>query len=141
MQTVYLETSVISYLASRPSSDTIIAGRQEETRRWWDTARSDWTIVVSELVIEEISAGDPEAASARLAVIEDLPVVVSTPDTETLTAALMAEGLVPSRYPGDAAHIALCTNHEIEYLLTWNQKHLANVFIRRRLEQFLVQHG
>lgn len=70
--TVYLETSIISYLTARPSRDLVTAARQELTREWWELRRAAFDIYVSAAVIAEVRAGDSEAATRRLSVLADL---------------------------------------------------------------------
>lgn len=59
---VYIETTIVSYLTARPSRDVVIAGHQQITHDWWDTRRSDYELCVSQLVLDEAGAGDPQAA-------------------------------------------------------------------------------
>jgi hypothetical protein len=59
---VYVETSVLGYLTSWPSGDLVVAGRQKITRDWWRYALNAFDLVVSELVYQEASAGDPRSA-------------------------------------------------------------------------------
>ena len=63
---LYLETSVVSYLASHPSRDLIIAANQQITREWWETRRQDFELYISQLVTTEANAGDPTAAQQRM---------------------------------------------------------------------------
>jgi hypothetical protein len=70
---LYLETTVPSYLTSRPSRDLIVAGRHQVTRDWWDKRRGDFQIYISQFVLDEVSAGDPAAARERLKILHSLP--------------------------------------------------------------------
>lgn len=133
MESVYLETSFISYLVARPSRDVIVAGHQQTTQEWWDNRRSDFTCSVSQVVIDEASVGDASEVAKRLAIISGLPSVDVTEDAETLTQAIMAAGILPRHAFPDAAHVAVCAVHKIDYLLTWNCKHLANAQLARRI--------
>jgi hypothetical protein len=81
---IYVETSVISYLTSRPSRDLIVAAHQQITREWWAHRREDFTIAVSTLVVEEASRGDPEASQQRLNALVNIESMVITPDAVTL---------------------------------------------------------
>jgi hypothetical protein len=134
METVYLETTFISYLVARPSRDVIVAGHQQTTHDWWTNRRSAFDCAVSQVVIDEASLGDPTEAQKRLAIIAALPPLVVNTDAEALTEAIMGAGMLPSRAVRDAAHVAVAAVHAIDYLLTWNCKHLANAQIARRIE-------
>ncbi|MBI3048089.1 MAG: type II toxin-antitoxin system VapC family toxin [Acidobacteria bacterium] len=138
---VYIETTVISYLASRPSRDVIVAGRQQLTQAWWETRRSAFEIVISQVVLDEAGAGDPEAAHRRLALIEGLPLLDMTSAVETLAATLIEEVPLPAHAAADAAHIAVAAWHGVEFVLTWNVAHIANAVLRRRVEAVCRRHG
>lgn len=139
MESVYLETTFISYLVARPSRDVIVAGHQQTTQDWWDSRRSEFECSVSQVVIDEVSAGDPAETLKRLNVIRDLPVLEITTSAESLARAIMASGLMPARAVRDAAHIAVAAVHSIDYLLTWNCRHLANAQITRKIQEVCDQ--
>ncbi len=134
---VYVETSVISYLASRPSRDVVVGARQQLTLEWWDNDRSTFDLFVSESVIKEISAGDGKAASQRLQLIEGIPLVAVTADVAGVVKALMASKVMPQKAAEDALHIALAATNGLDYLLTWNCKHIANATIRTTIDKIL----
>lgn len=123
---VYLETTIVSYLTARPSRDLIIAAHQELTREWWENKRTDFDLYVAQLVIQEASAGDAEAARKRLEILDLLPLLVVTPAAIALARALTTRGPLPKKAGADALHIAVAAVHGIDYLLTWNCKHIAN---------------
>ena len=133
MESVYLETSFISYLVARPSRDVIVARHQQTTQEWWDNRRSRFECSVSQVVIDEASVGDATEIQKRLAIIGGLPTVDVTEEAEVLTQAIMAAGILPPHAFPDAAHVAVSAVHSIDYLLTWNCKHLANAQITRRI--------
>ncbi|MSQ96722.1 MAG: DNA-binding protein [Gemmataceae bacterium] len=133
MESVYLETTFISYLVARPSRDVIVAGHQQTTHDWWANRRTLFECSVSQVVIDEASAGDPAEVEKRLAIIGGLPALVITADAESLTEAIMAAGMLQAHVVRDAAHVAVAAVHTIDYLLTWNCKHLANAQIARRI--------
>src|SRR5436190_14044142 len=133
MESVYLETTFISYLVARPSRDVIVAGHQQTTQDWWENRRSQFECSVSQVVIDEASLGDPAEIQKRLAIIADLPALKFTEDAEALTKAIVAAGMLPPHAFPDAAHVAVSAVHAIDYLLTWNCKHLANAQIARRI--------
>lgn len=134
MESVYLETSFISYLVARASRDLIVAGHQQIAQEWWAARRSEFECSISQVVIDEVSAGNSEEAGKRLAIIAGLPILQISADAELLTEAIMAGGMLPQHAIRDAAHIAVAAVHGIDYLLTWNCKHLANAQIARRIE-------
>lgn len=137
--TVYLETTIISYLAARPSRDLIVAAHQQVTREWWEGQRQRYALFVSELVVREASGGDAEAAARRLDIMHGLPLLDLSTEARDLSEAILTAGLVPSRYAEDAVHIALAARHGMDFLLTWNCAHLANPTIRRNLELYLMR--
>jgi hypothetical protein len=126
METVYLETTVVGTIASRDHPDPIMLARQLSTRQWWSDAPSRFDLRISDLVIAECSAGDTTAASERLEIIGGIEVLSPHADAETLAEALMVGKAVPESEPRDAAHIALAAVHGVNYLVTWNFKHILN---------------
>lgn len=135
MESVYLETTFISYLVARPSRDVIVAAHQQTTHDWWDTRRGDFAPYVSQVVIDEASAGDPDEIQKRLDVVRDLPVLEVTKSAESLAQAIISAGVIPPRAVRDAAHIAVAAVQRIDYLLTWNCRHLANAQIMRKIQE------
>src|SRR6266487_2458548 len=133
MESVYLETTFISYLVARPSRDVIVAGHQQTTQEWWANRRSEFECAISQVVIDEASAGDATEAQKRLDIIAGLPELEITADAEVLAEAIMASGVLPPHVARDAAHVAVAAVHAVDYLLTWNCKHLANAQIARRI--------
>ncbi|HEY2416118.1 MAG TPA: type II toxin-antitoxin system VapC family toxin [Pirellulaceae bacterium] len=134
MESVYLETSFISYLVARPSRDVIVAGHQQTTQEWWANRRSEFECSISQVVIDEASVGDPAEVQKRLAIVSDLPALNVTEIAKSLAEAIMTAGILPRQAVRDAAHVAVCSVHSVAYLLTWNCKHLANAQITRRIE-------
>ena len=132
--TAYIETSVVSYLTARPSRDVVVAAYQEVTREWWRDAPDRFQLVASELVIAEAGAGDPDAARARLDALESISLVGFTAEAETLARNLLDTGAVPRRAAADAAHIAVAVANGVNYLVTWNFRHIANAAMRAGIE-------
>ena len=124
--TVYLETTIPSYLSARPSRDLLTAARQQLTSDWWEDRRQGFECVISQVVLDECGIGDAEAVRRRLEKIVGLPLLATTSAAVELAARLIALGLVPKEAGDDALHIATATVHEVAYLLTWNFKHIAN---------------
>jgi hypothetical protein len=123
---VYLETTIPSYLTSRPSRDLIIAGHQQTTLDWWETRRHAFELYISQLVLDEIGAGDPFSARERLRAVNGLPLLDITPEIAELASSLLATGGIPRKAATDAAHIAIAAVHGMDFLLTWNCAHIAN---------------
>lgn len=139
--TVYLETSIISYLVARPSRDLVTAARQELTREWWGRRRALFEVFVSEAVIAEARAGDAEAAARRLAILADLPLLDVTAEVTRLAGALAKALGLPRQAAADAVHIAAAAGHGIEFLLTWNSTHIANAELRPTIEEVCRNSG
>jgi hypothetical protein len=135
-RSVYLETSVISYLVARPNQrDLIVAAHQQITRDWWAIRRHEFTLFASAAVIEEAVRGDPEYAKARMGVIEQLHLADVTRAARTLAAQLLLEAALPAKANADALHISIAAVNGIDHLLTWNCTHLANAAILPRVNK------
>jgi hypothetical protein len=132
---VYLETSVISCLASRPSRDLIVAANQQITQEWWQLRRQDFDLFISQLVVQEASAGDEHAAQQRLQAIADIPLLTLSEEAVAFAEKLVKEGPMPQKAVEDALHIAVATLNGMDYLLTWNFKHIANATMRYKIER------
>jgi hypothetical protein len=130
---VYVETTVPSYLTAWPSRDLVRAAHQQITREWW-ARRGEFALYSSRLVVQECQAGDPQAAADRLAALVDVPLLELTPDAATLAEALVRGVPLPERAAADALHIAIAAVHGVDYLLTWNCTHIANVTFRPQIE-------
>jgi hypothetical protein len=141
METVYLETTFISYLVSLPSRDLIVAAHQQVTNDWWTNQKEKYECYISEIVIDESSAGDEKAVQKRLKIIDGLKLLELTKEVDELTKAILKSGVIPPKAVRDAAHIAVATVHEVDYLLTWNCTHIANAHISKRIEKICVLAG
>ena len=141
MNSIYLESSVVSYLAARPSRDLVVAGNQQVTRDWWETRRGECELFVSEIVVAECAAGDPTAASERRVFFGGLPVLTTTREAETLADALLSAMSLPLKAAPDALHIGLAAVNGIDILLTWNCAHIANPFMLPRINATCVEFG
>lgn len=138
---VYLETTVISYLVGRPSRDATLASWQRITRQLWEDYADRFTFVVSPVVFAEVSQGNPEAVQRRLEVLSHLTVLEVLPEADILTQKLLSVGAVPQNFRSDAEHIAIATTHGIEYLASWNQKHIVNENKREHINQVCGEAG
>lgn len=137
---VYIETSIISYLTARPSRNVIEAGHQQSTYLFWER-RGEFDLVASELVVAECSAGDVVAAGKRLDALFGLPLLDITPRSLDLAKGLVAAGIVPARASEDAMHISIATVHFVDYLLTWNCRHIANPEMQARIAEHFQRQG
>ncbi len=133
MASVYLETSVIGYLASRPGADIIFAANQLMTLEWWNNHRARFDLFASQAVVDECSAGNPVAARERLVFLNGIPVLVINAATLNLAQELSRQVGLPAKAAVDAVHIATAALNKIDYLLTWNCKHIANPAFRRKI--------
>jgi hypothetical protein len=138
---LYLETTIPSYLTSRPSRDLIIAGHQQLTREWGDRRRGDFQIYISQFVLDEVSAGDPAAARERLKILQPLPMLDITPEVAELASGILTSGTIPRKAATDAAHIAIAAVHGMDFLITWNCVHIANAVILKSLASICREHG
>ena len=137
----YLETTVVSYLTARTSRDLIVAAHQKLTRGWWERRRNRFDLYCSQLVIREAAAGDKRAARRRLEVVEPLALLEITDQARQLARGLVTEASIPRKAAEDALHIALATVHGMDYLLTWNCRHIANAEIRKVVTEVCTAHG
>lgn len=124
--TVYIESSVISYLTSRPNRDIVIAGRQAITIDWWENHRNRFELRISILVEEEISRGDSSAAQLRLDKVAEIPSLSISDEASRIADLLLANGAVPEGSEEDALHIGIAAAQGADFLLTWNFKHINN---------------
>jgi hypothetical protein len=126
MRTVYIETSVVSYLTAHPSRDVRVAAWQEITVQWWENERRKYELFTSELVIAEAGGGDEDAARKRLDKLKDISVLAIDEEARQFAAQLIEKGGVPAAAQADALHIAVAAVHALDYLLTWNCRHIDN---------------
>jgi hypothetical protein len=138
---VYIETTIFGFLTARTSRIIVQAARQELTRQWWNEERNKYRRFASAHVIEEASAGDPEAAARRMEALADLEILAPTVELENLAARIQRTLQLPDRARLDAFHVAYAVDYELDYLLTWNCTHLANSEVLRRLMDFLRDEG
>ena len=134
MASVYLETTIPSYLTAWGSPELVMAARQQITRDWWDNRRHDFELFVSQLVIDEASAGDSDAAARRLEILDGIPLLEPQDDTDVLVESRIRDLSLPDRAAADAVHIALSVVNGMDFLLTWNCTHIANAAFRPAIE-------
>ncbi len=124
-KTVYIETTVVSYLTARPTGDLVGAAWQKITADWWEPQRERFELHASDVTVGEAGRGDAEAAR-RLAALADVTVLRVTEAAVGLTRALVRGGAVPASAESDALHVAVAAVHGLDCLLTWNCRHLDN---------------
>ncbi len=139
--TVYVETTIFSALVARPTKDAKIARRHQTTRAWWQNDADRYKLFTSDAVEVESAGGDPEMASRRLAYIASLPRLLSTDETRVLSQILVDRGFLPGKAKIDALHLSIATLNRLDYLVTWNCRHLANRDIYRQIERYLRGNG
>lgn len=133
MQSVYIETTVPSYLTARASGDLIVAAHQKITQDWWQTAHERFDLYISEAVLAELREGDAEAINKRLQVIEHLPVLTINEDVRLLTSHYLKNLGLSGKAQADIPHFAFAVSYEMDYLVTWNCSHIANGQMIQRL--------
>ena len=138
---VYIETSVVSYLTARPSRDVVVAAYQEVTREWWRSAPGRFVLYASALVVSEASTGDADAARARRDLLGTIPLLDATGEAVALTRNLLDLGAVPSNAADDTAHSAIAATNGVDYLVTWNFRHIANATMRSKSEDVCRRSG
>ncbi|PMB47955.1 DNA-binding protein [Fischerella thermalis CCMEE 5205] len=140
-ETVYIETSILGYLTARSTRNLILAANIEVTKEWWDSRRSGFALYISQVVLDEVARGDTEIAAKRLEILNGLPLVELNQSVRSLSAQFLTRSNLPPKASDDAVHIAAATVHGLDYLLTWNCKHIANAQIQRKLAQISLDFG
>jgi len=141
MKTIYVESSVISYLTARPSNDLVKSARQAITIDWWENQKDRFEIFVSELVEVEIGRGDAEAAAKRLDVASKIPNLDVSNIARKIAETLVSEHLIPEKSPEDALHIGIAAAEGIHYLLTWNFAHINNAETKNSISKLIESMG
>ena len=133
--TAYIETTVIGHLVGRMRTDPIVAGRQSVTPQLWPSAIASYRCFVSKVVADECAVGDPDVAKERLEVLDSLEFIATSPAVDSLARKLIEEFAVPKTEPRDAVHISLAAVNGLEYLVSWNFKHIVNPTTRSAIER------
>jgi hypothetical protein len=140
METVYIETTIPSYLAAHPSRQSVIAQHQKFTHEWWNSERSRYRLFTSFLVRAEASTGDAGAAARRMPYLDNIPDLDVPLETDAVSKNLIKLLKIPQKAEADATHLALTILHRITYLLTWNCTHLANPVLQKELIEYCQYH-
>lgn len=138
---VYIETTVVSYLTARRSRDLVVAAHQQVTLEWWESALPLLDPFVSVTVIEEASRGEPEAARLRLEKISNFPVLEVTREVRDLADLYFAQTHIPEKARADAYHLALATFHGMDFLVSWNFTHILGAMVRTVIQDVNESHG
>lgn len=141
MATAYIETTIPSYYTARNARSILQASRQLATREWWDGGCSGFELVTSTETLNEAGEGDREMAKARLELLRGIRILPVTEAAGELARALVSSGLVPAIASPDAVHIALASVYQIDFLVTWNFKHIANPHTRERMRTRINDSG
>ena len=132
---LYLETTIPSYLVARRSRDLRLAADQETTQQWWESERQDFSIYISTAVLKEVRRGDAAQAAAREAWLAGVPLLGDLPEAVELAKRLLRDEIIPAVAADDATHVGLAAAHQMDFLLTWNCKHINNHNLRSRIQR------
>ena len=141
MKSVYIETSIPSYLTARPSTDIRSAAWQQITYQWWEEEKSKFQLFISQLVIAEASGGHPEAADRRIKALDSIPELPIDEEIGHFAKLLMSGGGIPPSSEADALHVAIAAVHRVDYLLTWNCRHINNASTKPIIRSLCDQAG
>ena len=141
MQKVYVETSVVSYFVGEISKNIIIAGHQASTKDFWGKLNIEIEPIISALVIKEASQGDKEKAESRIKAIEGFTVIDISIQAEDLADLLLEKNGIPKEFPEDALHIAIAAVEKVDFIATWNFKHINNPFTKNKIKQIIEDAG
>ena len=133
--TVYIETTVISYLTARPSRDLLVAGHQQITAEWWEDVRPRVDCFVSPFVVQEASRGDSTMAARRLEAIAEIPVLAQDEAVDELAQKYFEKLDIPERAKLDTFHIAIAVVYQLDYLLSWNCRHIASGQVQKMIQE------
>jgi len=139
--TVYIETSVISYLTARMSRELLVAAHQQITQEWWQNARPQFDCFVSPIVLDEIIKGDPDASASRLDAIASFPLLEIVPEVELLANLYFSAIILPEKARADSYHLAVAAAHGVDYLVSWNCTHIVSGRVRKTIEEINTGQG
>ena len=141
MDTVCIETTVIGNIAGRTHPDPVVSVRQQVTRDWWSNAPQRYRLFTSQVTLDECGDGDPDAAAERLEVVKDVELLDTPDEAKALARALMNQRAVPASQPRDALHISIAAVHRIEFIVTWNFKHILNPHLQAKIAEVCRDEG
>jgi hypothetical protein len=140
-QSVYIETTVVSYLTARPSRDLIVAAHQQVTVEWWENELPKLDPFISPIVIEEVSRGDESASKVRLEKIDKFPVLEIIDEVRGLADLYFEQIPIPNKARGDAFHLAIATYHGMDFLVSWNFSHILSARVRAVIQEINTIRG
>jgi predicted nucleic acid-binding protein len=140
-ETAYIETSIFGYLTARSTKNIILAANIEVTKDWWNNYREKLDLYASQIVLDEAALGDSEIATQRLQILQGITLLEAFELAQELAIQFLSKTSLPPKAANDAAHIAIATVHGMDYLLTWNCKHIANAHIQKKLMQICCGFG
>lgn len=132
---IYLGSTIPSYVVARPARDLLQAARQQLTRDWWDLQRQKHELFASQVVLDEVAFGEKAMAQLRMGLLQGVPLLPVTDDVKDFARQIQTSGLLPVTADRDATHIALASAYELDILLSWNCRHIANAAIQARLRR------
>ncbi len=141
MDTVYIETSIVSHATARPSADSMTAVLQQQAKQWWEEQRTNYRLVTSQFVIQEAGDGDTDAAKRRLAMLDRVPLLLPDERVEQIAITIIRRSLMPANAKLDVLHVASAAVGGVNYLLTQNCKHIANALVLPRVYDLLDELG
>ncbi len=141
MDTVYIETSIVSHATAWPSETPMTAVLQQQARQWWDQERGNYRLVTSQFVLDEAADGDPDAARRRLELLNGIPLLLPSERVEEIAEELIRRSLMPEKAKLDALHVASAAVGGVHYLLTQNWKHIANAHVLPQVYDLLEELG
>jgi hypothetical protein len=140
-RSVYIETTVVSYLTAKPSRDLVVAGHQQVTQEWWEKSLPKFDTFISDAVLEEAAKGDKNAAALRISRLKDIPLLKVTEDVLALARFYLVNLRLPDRAAVDSLHLAVATRHRMDYLVSWNMAHIVNGRVVLRLHELNAERG
>ena len=139
--TLYVETTIVSYIAARPSRDPFLFGCQQLTRRWWRQERGKFDLFTSSFVRGEASRGEMLMAKRRETLLKGIPDLELSDEVQSLATLILKKASIPPKAADDAIHIAMATVHKLDCLLSWNCRHISNLNTRRIVRAICAKEG
>ncbi len=131
---VYIETTIPSFYYTLRTDIESLA-RQSWTRKWWDQYADQFILISSTAVIEELRKGIGEKTQERIDLVENLEILTVTTEVNQVAEIYIDRLIMPRGLFGDAHHVALASCYNVDVLLTWNCKHIANLDKTYRIRQ------
>jgi hypothetical protein len=138
---VYIETTIPSYITAALSNDIIIVGHQKLTIDWWENNSCYFDLFTSEIVLDEIGKGDRNQEEKRIELLKKVKILDFNNEVEALGIRYFNYFNLPKKALFDAYHIAIAVYYEIDFLLTWNCRNLANANVRKKLAEYNIKEG